>query len=695
MSDIFLSYATEDRERVRPLSSALEALGWKVFWDVQTPPAETWRHFIETQLQQARCFVVVWSKVSVASEWVLEEADEAKSQRKQRLSVVIDDLDKLPFGHRGPQAASLVGWDGDTADPRFQTLVSVLEAWLGTAPARGGKASAPAEESHRPEAAVPRAEAGAEVGEGAAPAGAIPQPSDGLERTGMLPFVIYRVVLGLVIAGGIFLQVLEEQRPKEDRIDEVLAKAETMFEQAGSRGFEPSDLVGLPGQLARERQAIDRLAPDRFQSEAVDERFFRWFMELARVAAERRERSLATVALEYADGIRPGDPEITGLREAIEQSSASGSVVEIQAGADDPEIPEILARARQAFDEQRLTRPAEGSALALYREVLRRDPDNPEAKRGIEAIIDWYLTRVAAALDGRELDAAADFLARAEQVQADHPGVRAAAARLEELNSRAAEPVDRNDERRAGDVLRDAPRNGRDGPEMIVIPAGEFRMGDLAGGGHSDEQPVHPVRVGRFALGRDEITFDEYDAFARATGREMPSDAGWGRGRRPVINVSWEDANAYAEWLSGQTGKRYRLPSEAEWEYAARAGSETAYWWGPEVGRGRANCDGCGSQWDNRQTAPVRSFEPNEFGVFDTAGNVWEWTQDCWHGDYVGAPTDGSPWLEVKGGDCTLRVVRGGSWYNEPRRVRSASRNGGPVGGRGFELGFRLAQDLD
>ena len=201
---------------------------------------------------------------------------------------------------------------------------------------------------------------------------------------------------------------------------------------------------------------------------------------------------------------------------------------------------------------------------------------------------------------------------------------------------------------------------------------------------------VRPIAVSRY-----EVTFDEYDLFAGVTGRQLPHDQGWGAGRRPVINVSWEDAVAYADWLSGQTGKRYRLPTEAEWEYAARAGSETAYWWGDEVGDGRANCDGCGSEWDDEKTAPVGSFQANPFGLYDTSGNVWEWVQDCWHENYEGAPTDGSAWEAEGGGDVGRRVIRGGSWFNDPRSLRSSLRFGNTLDSRDYLVGFRLAQDLE
>ena len=202
-------------------------------------------------------------------------------------------------------------------------------------------------------------------------------------------------------------------------------------------------------------------------------------------------------------------------------------------------------------------------------------------------------------------------------------------------------------------------------PKMVAIPGGRFRMGCVSGLDCDDEEfPVHEVQVEAFELGKYEVTFEEYDRFTAATGRSAADDEGWGRGRRPVINVSWEDAVAYTRWLSEQTGQRYRLPSEAEWEYAARAGTEAKYSWGNQIGRNRANCDGCGSRWDNSQTAPVGWFGANGWGLHDMHGNVWEWVQDCWNDSYRGAPTDGSAWQQ---GNCSRRVLRGGSWYGSPR----------------------------
>ena len=242
-----------------------------------------------------------------------------------------------------------------------------------------------------------------------------------------------------------------------------------------------------------------------------------------------------------------------------------------------------------------------------------------------------------------------------------------------------------------GEVFRDCPSC----PELVVIPAGEFWMGSPASerGRDDDEGPQRGVRVERFALGRYEVTFEEYDRFALATGGARLDDRGWGRGRQPVINVSWEDAAAYAAWLSEETGVQYRLASEAEWEYAARAGTETAYSWGNTIGRNQANCADCGSRWDGARTAPVGSFAANAWGLHDMHGNVWEWVEDCSHDSYRGAPSDGRAW--TSGGDCGRRVSRGGSWLSDPRNLRAADRRRNVAGDRRVVVGFRVARTLD
>ena len=224
-------------------------------------------------------------------------------------------------------------------------------------------------------------------------------------------------------------------------------------------------------------------------------------------------------------------------------------------------------------------------------------------------------------------------------------------------------------------------------PEMIMLPSGMFVRGSPSEGFPDNDWPQHTIQIpSGLAVGRYPVTFDQWDACVKDGGTtHKPDDAGWGRGSRPVINVSWDDIQLYLRWLSKVTGKTYRLLSEAEWEYAARAGSQTAYSFGDhekELDR---------YAWFDHnsgvKTHPVGEKLPNAFGLHDMHGNVWELTQDCWNENYNGAPTDGSAWTR---GDCSLRVVRGGSWVIDPQYLRSANRIGDPTALRNGNVGFRV-----
>jgi len=246
-----------------------------------------------------------------------------------------------------------------------------------------------------------------------------------------------------------------------------------------------------------------------------------------------------------------------------------------------------------------------------------------------------------------------------------------------------------------GTVLRDCPVC----PQMVVVPAGLFIMGSPAdeAGHQPDEAPQRRVRIDRpFAIGRTEVTFGQWQACLDdgGCGGYQPSDHGWGRGGRPVMNVSLDDVQGYLDWLSVRTGYQYRLPSEAEWEYAARAHSSTAFPWGDDVGTGRANCYKCGSDWGGESTAPVARFPANGFGLYDMHGNVWEWTADCRHDDHAGAPDTAAPRREAAGGDCRQRVQRGGSWYYVAMNSRSARRSYNRTEARWYDVGFRVVRDL-
>ena len=227
-------------------------------------------------------------------------------------------------------------------------------------------------------------------------------------------------------------------------------------------------------------------------------------------------------------------------------------------------------------------------------------------------------------------------------------------------------------------------------PEVVVVPPGDFTMGSTDG---EVEKPPHRVAIDKpFAIGRYEVTFAQWDACVAASAcRSDIDDHGFGRGQRPVIDVSWDEVQAYLKWLSGQTRQRYRLPSEAEWEYAARGGSRSAFPWGAAGGSGKANCDDC-SPDPARMTLPVGRFRPNAFGLFDTAGNAAEWVEDCWNNGYKGAPANGSAW---KTGQCQLRVLRGGAFATKAAATRSSARFRYDHDVRYYTNGFRVARDVE
>ena len=222
--------------------------------------------------------------------------------------------------------------------------------------------------------------------------------------------------------------------------------------------------------------------------------------------------------------------------------------------------------------------------------------------------------------------------------------------------------------------------------QFVRIASGKFDMGDIK---KKDilAVPAHKVTISDFYIGKYEVTFDQYDRFCEATGRKKPDDMGWGRGNQPVINVSWDDAMAYAAWLTKISSRIFRLPSESEWEYAARSGRSTAYWWGADPVKGTANCSDCGTEWDNKRPTLVGTFEANPWGLHDMTGNVYEWCLDLRNDNYVGAPADSSPWLT---GDQAWRITRGGSWKQQSAEMRYFARSWDRISNKYSDVGFRL-----
>jgi len=393
------------------------------------------------------------------------------------------------------------------------------------------------------------------------------------------------------------------------------------------------------------------------------------------------------------------------------------------------DISRRLRDCERHFKAERFYSNKGGNAFKCYKEVLNKDQNNAIASKRLEKIEEHYVTQIKEALEQEQWDEAERYVEDLRLVNPDRLDelkkhyvneltkalfkkewndakcyltsarlINPNSSELDDLEKIFPPPGGRKctsqhkiDESTFQDCLKII---GNLGPEMVIIPGGNFWMGDKRG--EPDERPVHRVEVTKFAMCRYEVTFEEYDIFVDATNGIRPDDEGWGRGKRPVINVSWNDAMAYVNWLSEQTGKPYGLPSEAQWEYAARAGSTKKYWWGNSPSRKYANYKGIKSKDRWKYSSPVGSFDkPNKFSLYDTVGNVWEWVADPYHDSYRDAPKDGSIWEKNEMGN--YKMLRGGSWFNKPKSgwARAANRHHLNKRQRNHHLGFRCSLKLE
>jgi formylglycine-generating enzyme required for sulfatase activity len=427
------------------------------------------------------------------------------------------------------------------------------------------------------------------------------------------------------------------------------------------------------------------------------------------------------------DGTLPSSNRVKGAdpeRDAAEVSAidkarkAEADLSRTEAALADAQTARtVLAdRLKKAEAERDAARAAEVSAIDKARKAEQaRDIARTDLSRMEAALADAQAARTALADRVRKAETERDAAHAAEVSAIDK------ARKAEQVRDNAPAalvPVGKDNSHRAGvegratvpltaaesSKLRpkDSFKECENCPEMVVVPAGKFTMGTREGdnAGNTDERPQHEVIIPRtFAVGRWTVTFDEWSACASEGGcrsNRSPSDKGWGKGRRPAIELSWNDAQEYVAWLNGKVrGQVYRLLSESEWEYVARANTQTHYFWGDNIGKNLANCHDCGSEWDNKQTAPVGSFAANAFGLYDVHGNVWQWVEDCWNDTYRDKPSDlmasGGAW---KNGDCTHRVARGGSWSGNPTHLRAANRGRYLPSDRFDYIGFRIARTL-
>lgn len=534
---------------------------------------------------------------------------------------------------------------------------------------------------------------------------------------------------------------------------------------------EPQPEVSLPdpGQDARLQGILTRraFAPEDPEIEADLQALMDEVERDAVNAVEAGNFALAQELIGVMSEFVPDRPVVGVVRAELTRQSS---------------IAQSLARAAEALEEGRLMAPPDDNAVEIYQQVLAIDNENPDALEGLARTHQALVEQAVSEAQEFDLEAAEELLTQAGEIHDDPDAIEQARTEIEEfrsnyieqLDSRAVDLIDDGDFEEAEDIItqlvaigheesrvdrlrnsladarmygsfepgqvfsEDMSRLGRQGPDMVVIPAGSFMMGspDNEEDRFNNEGPRHRITFDRgFALSQTEITVAEFGLFVQDTGyrtdaenagqsrvyeprtgrMQMQDDITWRDdyvGRRadadlPVIHVSWNDARAYAEWLSEQTGRGYRLPSEAEYEYALRAGTQTPYWWGEgspdrvvENLTGDGDTSPTNARWNvafrryndgHWGPAPVASFEPNPFGLYDMAGNVMAWTEDCWHDSFVRAPSDGSAWVNP---GCERRVIKGGSWSSGPAMSRSAFRLSSSPGSTDMRLGIRLARDL-
>jgi formylglycine-generating enzyme required for sulfatase activity len=461
----------------------------------------------------------------------------------------------------------------------------------------------------------------------------------------------------------------ERQRAEEEQRKRAKAEARALAaenEAAKLRAMEQARQADAAAKDAATKAAARKAVAAR----AAAARAAAAKMTNARIAAEKEAVEKEAAVREAA--ARELAARELAAREAAAREAAARVTAAREAAARVTAAREAAARvtaAREAAAREAAAREAAAREVAA-REVAAREAAAKEAAAreatAREAAVREATAREAAEKEAAARDAAAKLAAAKEAVARETRASRA--------------------QSRFGTVFRDC----ADCPEVVWLPQGEFIMGEPS----AASGPRHAVRISyMLAVGRFEVTFAEWDACVAAGGcRRRPDDSGWGRGRQPVINVSWGDAQQYAGWLARRTSKHYRLLTEAEWEYAARAGSDARYWWGNEAGHGDANCYDCGSRWDGRQAAPVGRFFPNPFGLYDMHGNVSEWVEDCYHDRYRDAPSDGTAWTF----DCTAvtdaRMLRGGAWHGSTNATRSAARSAAIFNYYDNRIGFRIAR---
>lgn len=765
--DIFISYAREDLEWVRPLAAELEARGWRVFWDRRIPAGKDWRSHIGTALEAARSVVVVWSEQAISSPFVLEEADEGKA--RQVLVPILRERVRIPLGFRHVHAADLTGWRPGQPSPEFETFIADLSELLAPS-ADADPASIPPEvetpvvapQPISPISAAPPPDNNVETAREQAPVDLVTEgeiaaaTSDELDQSAEVVATVPLDQLLLTSADS-----AEVVRPRERAIFDEPAAGELPPADASP---EPASAVNdissyadlLQVNAGRVAPALGEHGPEYAAilpsklialPPALD---VDW--PVASPASRRRLRRVAVtailvVAVTVGGGIFAFRQQLSALLPAPALPAPDGSRLErnVSQAAEplsDHDLWNSIRSSRDPADfATYLGKYPNGSHTAEARDqIFKLQPRSSPSKRtgddgrGSQNISEhefWnsintsnnaadfaaYLKKYPNGIYAmRARDRVYELRVRpTTSVQTDEQPLAPAAPEpsLAAPKSRLSVPAlmakrIRDTERIAGQTFTDTLQDGTPCPfcpEMVVIPAGSFTMGSPGDEAErfSDEGPQRRVSFAKsFAMGRYEVTFDQWDACVAAGGCDgyRPDDRGWGRGSRPVINVSWNDAQEFVSWLSQQSAESYRLPTEAEWEYAARGRTRLPFWTGATISTTQANYNGndiygSGVKGEYRERTVAEDeaiFPANPFGLFHVHGNVWEWGLDCYVSSYDGAASDGQ--VAVARGDCPERVVRSGAWDNHPRTLRSAVRFRLATEARMDNLGFRVARML-
>lgn len=634
MPDVFVSYNRDDREVARAVAAGLEAEGFSVWWDAALRAGEYYEEVTEKNLRSAAAVVVLWSKRSVGSKWVRAEATVGE-RSSVLVPALIEDCDR-PVRFELVQTADLTRWTGDRNDSNWRAFVLDVREAVG----RRSEAVAPAASptaAPRPQDNTQRSQAGATSDASATIETAFWNSiKDGSERADFEAYLSR-------YPRGHFADLARNRLAALDRTQRAASRPQAVA--ARSRPAAPAAGAARPAAQPAQRAATRPAAPPPQEKKGGG-------IMIAGVAVAL---AAAGAAAYFMMGVKSGPqptaaPSTTGIESTPAPGARTETVVADRSAATSSTAPIETADASLAEP------PSEESSVDVFSDEGTPPPAPVELKS--EAALE---TAASAAPDAPPATTA-------------QPTAQPAAASA--VPAVEAKP-------RKVKAAKGAKRDCESCPIMATLPEGAFVMGSPEGeaGRNAYEGPQHEVKVKRFRIGVHEVKAGEWAACV-ADGA-CPAKRDLGDPNLPALGVSWREAKGYAIWLSKKTGKSYRLPTEAEWEYAARAGTVTAYWWGDAFDPGKVA---------RGSVKPVGSFPPNAFGLHDMQSNAREWVEDCYVNNFTQTPRDGSA---ATNGDCSLRVIRGGYWSSSPADARIANRSRISQTGQPTYMGVRVAADAD